>query len=346
MAKPPREIILMSLSKPRPIRTAFTELFGCDYPIIAGPMFLVSNPNLVSAVSEAGGIGGMPSLNWKTTEEFRKAIQNVKAKTQKPFAVNLIVNQANPRQAADLEVCVQEKVPLVITSLGNPKETIHRMHAIGSKVFCDVTTLSYGQKVQDLGADGVIAVSAGAGGHAGPISPLVLIPYLKKHLKIPVVLAGGIATGDQIAAALLLGASAVQIGTRFIASEESTVDPAYKKAIVDSEPEDIVLTKKLSGTPAAVINTAYVKKQGLELNPIEAFLFKYPKTKKYMKMLRAYVGSKALEKAVSGATWKEVWSAGQGVGLIHDVLPCSQIVQQLVEEYYQACTRLQASQEG
>jgi nitronate monooxygenase len=336
----------MSTSKLRPIPTAFTDMFGCDFPIIAGPMFLVSNANLVSAVSGAGGLGAMPSLNWRTTEEFRKAIREVKSRTNKPFGVNLIVNQANPRQGADLEVCVQEKVPLVITSLGNPKETIRRMHEVGGKVFCDITTLSYGKKVEDLGADGVIAVSAGAGGHAGPISPLVLIPYLKKHLKIPIVAAGGIATGDQIAASLLLGASAVQIGTRFIASEESPVDLPYKNAILNSEPEDIVLTKKLSGTPASVIKTPYVDKQGLELNPIEEFLFKHPKTKKYMKMIRAYVGTKALEKAVSGTTWKEVWSAGQGVGLIHDILPCAQIVHQLVREYHEACDKIIAQNRG
>ncbi len=330
----------MSTPNLSPISTPFTQLLSCNFPIIAGPMFLVSNVNLVSAVSEAGGLGAMPSLNWRTTEEFRSVVQAVKAKTKKPFAVNLIVNQANPRQAADLEVCAQERVPLVITSLGSPKETIRKMHEVGCKVFCDITTLEYGKKVQDLGADGVIAVSAGAGGHAGPISPLVLIPYLKKHLTIPIVAAGGIATGEQIAAAILLGASAVQIGTRFIASEESTVDDAYKKAILDSDPEDIVLTKKISGTPAAVINTPYIQKQGLELNPVEAFLFKNPQTKKYMKMLRAYVGAKALEKAVQAPTWKEVWSAGQGVGLIADILPAAKIVDRLVEEYHQACKSL------
>lgn len=330
----------MTFNRAQPISTVFTQLLGCDYPIIAGPMFLVSYPNLVSAVSAAGGVGGMPSLNWRSTEEFRKAVREVKAKSEKPFAVNLIVNKANARQNADLEVCAEEKVPLVITSLGSPKDAIRRMHEVGCKVFCDVTTLDYAKKVQDLGADGVIAVSAGAGGHAGPISPLVLVPYLRKHLQIPIVAAGGIATGEQIAALLLLGASAVQIGTRFIASQESTVDTAYKKAILDSKPEDIVLTKKISGTPAAVINTPYIEKQGLELNPVEAFLFRHPQTKKYMKIIRSYLGARLLEKAVSGPTWKEVWSAGQGVGLIEDILPAGDIVKKLVQEYYEACERL------
>jgi nitronate monooxygenase len=271
---------------PAPIETVFTRMLGCRYPIISGPMFLVSDEALVASVSEAGGLGATPSLNWRTPAEFRNAIRNIKARTTQPFGVNLIVNQANPRQHADLEVCVEEKVPLVITSLGSPKEVIRRMHEVGGKVFCDVTNLAYAKKVQDMGADGVIAVSSGAGGHAGNISPLVLIPYLKKHLSIPIVAAGGIATGEQVAAALILGASAAQIGTRFIATREARVDKNYKQAILNATPEDIVLTKKISGTPAAVINTPYVAKQGLELNPFEAYLFKNPATKKYVKMAR------------------------------------------------------------
>ncbi|MDR3606340.1 MAG: nitronate monooxygenase [Oligoflexia bacterium] len=324
------------------LSTPFTKLLGIEYPIIAGPMFLVSDENLVTAVSEAGGLGAMPSLNWRTTQEFQAAVRAIKGKTKKPFGVNLIVNQSNLRQHPDLDVCAEEKVPLVITSLGNPKEVIKKMHAVGCKVFCDVTTLDYALKVQDLGADGVIAVSAGAGGHAGPISPLVLVPFLKKHIKIPIVLAGGVATGEQIAAALALGASAVQIGTRFIASKEAKVDEAYKKAILDADPEDIVMTKKISGTPAAVIRTPYIDQVGLELNPLEKALYRYPQTKKYMKMLRYYIGSKALEKAASGVTWKTVWSAGQGVGLIEDILPAGEIVRRLVTECSETIQRLNA----
>ena len=179
-------------------------------------------------------------------------------------------------------------------------------------------------------------LSAGAGGHAGPISPLVLIPYLKKHLQIPVVAAGGIATGQQMAAAMMLGASAIQVGTRFIASTEANVDQAYKDAIVRSEPEDIVMSMKISGTPAAVIRTPYIEKIGLELNPVEKILYKYPQTKKYMKMVRYYLGSKALEKAAGGSTWKQVWSAGQGVGLIEDILPSAEIIERLVDQYRQS----------
>lgn len=317
------------------LSTPFTQLMGCEFPLIAGPMFLVSDEGLVSAVSEAGGVGAMPSLNWRTPEKFREAVRAIKARTHQPFAVNLIVNQANTRQDQDLEICAEEKVPLVITSLGSPKKAIQKMHAVGCKVFCDVTDLEYAKKVQDLGADGVIAVSAGAGGHPGKISPFVFIPYLKRHLHIPIVAAGGIATGEQIAAALILGASAVQVGTRFIASDEGKVEKNYKQAILGAKPEDIVLTYKISGTPASVIRTPYVDKVGLNLNPIETLLYKYPKTKKYMKMLRYYLGSKALEKAAAGTTWKEVWSAGQGAGLIDEVLPAGEIVRKLMKETHE-----------
>jgi nitronate monooxygenase len=314
------------------LNTSFTALIGCQYPIIAGPMFLVSDERLVAAVSNAGGVGGMPSLNWRTTGEFRAAVRRVKELTKKPFAVNLIVNKSNFRAEADLQVCAEEGVPLVITSLGSPKETIRAMHMVGAKVFCDVTTLSYAKKVEDLGADGLIAVSAGAGGHAGPTSPLVLLPYLRKHSKLPIVAAGGIATGEQLAACLLLGASAVQIGTRFIASVEAKVDEAYKQAILKAEPEDIVMTKKISGTPAAVIKTKYIEKVGLELNPIESYLMKHDLTKKYTKMARSLFGAYLLKKAAQSTTWKEVWSAGQGVGLIEEILPAADIVQNLVRE--------------
>lgn len=322
------------------IATELTRLLGCRYPIIAGPMFLVSDEKLVAAVSNAGAVGAMPSLNWRTSEQFQAAVRQVKALTQGPFGVNLIVNQANRRQHRDLEICAEERVPLVITSLGSPKEVIRQMHAVGGKVFCDVTTLEYALKVQDIGADGVIAVSSGAGGHAGPISPLVLVPYLKQHLKIPVIAAGGIATGQQLASVLLLGAAGGQIGTRFIASQEAKVDPAYKDAILKAEPEDIVMTMKISGTPAAVIKTPYIERVGTDLNLLEKLMYRSPRTKKYMKMVRYYLGSQALEKAATGTTWKEVWSAGQGVGLIEDILPAGAIVDRLVAEYREAVNHL------
>ncbi|MGE4233696.1 MAG: NAD(P)H-dependent flavin oxidoreductase [Bacteriovoracia bacterium] len=318
-------------------QTYFTELMGCKYPIIAGPMFLVSDEKLVIAACRAGIVGGFPSLNWRTTEGFRAGLATIKKETQgKPFAVNIIVNKANPRVDADLKACLDVGVPMFVTSLGSPKEVIREGHKIGAKIFCDVTTLDYAKKVEDMGADGVIAVSAGAGGHAGPISPFVLIPYLRKHLKIPVIAAGGISDGRAIAAAIALGASGVQIGTRFIASEEAKVDSDYKNAIVKAQPEDIVMTTRISGTPAAVIKTPYIEKMGLHLNPVEKFFLDRPKTKKLAKMLINLRGMKMLEGAVEKTTWKQVWSAGQSVGMIDEILPIEKIVQKLMNEFDEA----------
>lgn len=326
----------MTDSRPPKIDTAFTALMRCDYPIIAAPMFLVSNEDLVIKTSEAGGIGGTPSLNWRTTGQFDAALTKITTQTHKPYAVNLIVNKTSLRMEQDLDVIVRHKVPMVITSLGNPKLVIDKVHSYGGKVFCDVVDLKYALKVQEQGAHGVVAVSSGAGGHAGGISPLVLLPYLKQHLKIPVVAAGGIVNGRQILAAMVLGADAVQIGTRFIATQEATASEDYKNAIIQSSPEDIVMTRRLSGTPAAVINTPYIKKIGLDLNPVEKFLRSHPLTMKYAKLMRVVMGSRALEAAADKTTWKTVWSAGQGVGLINQVQPAAEVMIQLAREYWEA----------
>jgi len=324
----------MSGSDLSPIPTAFTSALKCQYPIIAAPMFLVSNEVLVSAASNAGGIGATPSLNWRTSEQFDAGLAKIRELTDKPYAINLIVNKSNLRLEADLAIIVKHKVPMIITSLGNPQVVIDAVHSYGGKVFCDVVDLKYALKVEAQGADGVIAVSAGAGGHAGPVSPLVLLPYLREKLKIPIVAAGGIATGRQILAALALGADAVQVGTRFIATPEATVSEDYKQAILDSEPSDIVMTSRISGTPAAVINTPYIQRVGLELSGLEKFLRKYPATERAVKLLRYTMGTKSLEAAANKTTWKTVWSAGQGVGLIHDIKPTKDVMETLVKEYW------------
>lgn len=299
-------------------------------------MFLVSDENLVAASSKAGIMGAMPSLNWRSTEDFRQALRKTKSLTQNaPFGVNIIVNKANPRVPTDFKACLDEGVPFFITSLGSPKQIIQDAHKNGAKVFCDVVNLEYSKKVEDMGADGLIAVCSGAGGHAGPISPLVLVPYLRKHTKLPIVLAGGVSDGRGLAAALALGASAVQVGTRFIASHEAKVDQRYKDAIIGSEPDDIVMTSRISGTPAAVIKTPYIEKVGLDLNPIEKFLLKRDLTKKVTKFLIYMRGSSLLEKAATRTTWKEVWSAGQGVGLIDSVESVEHIVNTMVDECQQ-----------
>lgn len=321
------------------MKTALTQLLNIEYPIIAAPMFLVSNEELVAGASEAGGIGTFPALNYRPIDKLDEALKNIRHKTQKPIGMNIIVNKSNTRQEQDLRIALDNGVNLFITSLGNPKQVITEAHKNGAKVFCDVTNLDHAKKVQDLGADGVIAVGAGAGGHAGPISPLVLIPWLKAELSIPVVAAGGISHGSQIAACLALGAEGVSIGTRFIASKEAQVDPSYKEAVVKSTPEDIVLTTKISGTPAAVINTEYVQKLGTDLNFALKILKDHRLTKKYVVPLIHMLGERALEKAAAKPTWKTVWSAGQSVGLIDDILSVEEIFNKLLDEYQQSVKR-------
>lgn len=305
---------------------------GIDYPIIAAPMFLVSNVDIVVAASEAGGIGTFPALNYRPIEKYAEALKEMKSRTKKPIGLNIIVNKSNTRQNEDLKIALDHGVDLFITSLGSPKKIIEEAHKNGAKVICDVTNLEHATKVQDMGADGVIAVGAGAGGHAGPISPLVLIPWLKAKLEIPIIAAGGISHGSTIAACLALGASGVSVGTRFIASTEAQVDQAYKDAIVNSTPEDIVMTTRVSGTPAAVINTPYVQKMGTDLPWAMKILKEHKLTKKYMVPLIHLMGMKSLEEAAVKPTWKTVWTAGQSVGLVDDIISVAEIYKKLLRE--------------
>lgn len=322
------------------IQTSFTQLMNIDNPIIAAPMFLVSNEEIVVAATEAGGLGTFPALNYRPLEEYEKALKKIRSLTQKPIGVNIIVNKSNTRQNDDLKIALDHGVDLFITSLGNPKKVIEEAHKNGAKVLCDVTNLEHAKKVEDLGADGVIAVSSGAGGHAGPISPMVLIPWLKSEVKIPIIAAGGIAHGQAIAAALALGAAGVSVGTRFIASKEAKVDSSYKEAVVKASPEDIVMTTRVSGTPAAVINTPYIQKLGTDL-PLALKILKDNKaTKKYIVPLIHLMGMKSLEKSAHKASWKSVWSAGQSVGMIDDVLSVQEIYEKMIKEYFESKNNL------
>lgn len=315
------------------IKTKLTELLNLQYPIIGAPMFLVSNEDMVCEISEAGAIGTFPSLNYRPIENYELALQNIRKRTQKPIGVNIIVNKSNTRQHDDLRIALDQGVNLFITSLGNPKEVIKAAHQNGAKVLCDVTNLEHALKVQDMGADGVIAVGAGAGGHAGPISPIVLVPWLVSKLDIPVVAAGGVADGRTMAAMLALGASGVSVGTRFIASKEAKVGSDYKNAVINASPEDIFMTTRLSGTPAAVIRTPYTEKLGADLPWALEVLKKHPLTKKYVVPLIHYLGMKSLEGAIGKPTWKTVWSAGQSVGLIESELSCKEIIETMIKEY-------------
>lgn len=322
------------------LKTRMTEQLGIQHPIIAAPMFLVSNENMVIEASEAGAIGIFPALNYRPITCYIETLKAIRQKTKQPIGVNIIVNKSNKRQQDDLKYALEYGVDLFITSLGSPKEVIEAAHKNGAKVYCDVTNREHAKKVEDLGADGLIAVSSGAGGHAGPISPFVLIPWLRQQTQLPIIAAGGVADGWSLAAALAAGADGVSVGTRFIASTESTVSEDYKQAILSADPEDIVLTNKISGTPASVINTEYIRHQGRDLHWFLGLLKSMPATKKYTVPLIHLLGMKTLETAAHKTTWKQVWSAGQSVGLVHEIKPCRQIILDLMQETEQAIQRL------
>jgi len=316
-----------------PINTELTEMLGIKYPIIMAPMFLVSNAEMTIAGIKAGATGAIPALNYRTDQDFRAALDEIRNATDGPYGINLIVNKSNIRLKEQLKTCVEYEVDYIITSLGSPQLVIESCANIKTKVFCDVTEDKYAKKVEELGADAVIAVNSEAGGHAGKIVSADLIPLLKSTCNIPVISAGGVGTGVGLKDKLDLGACGISIGSPFIATEEAGVSQEYKQAIVDYGANDIVMTTKLSGTPCTVINTPYVKEIGTEQTWLESILNKNRTLKKYMKMITFYKGMKSLEKAASGATYKTVWCAGPSIEHVHAIRPVKDVIEGLVKEY-------------
>jgi nitronate monooxygenase len=317
---------------------ALTSLLQIEFPIIMAPMFLVSNEAMIKAGMQSGIMATFPSLNYRKEGELNGLLQTLKAfKTSEVkgnYGVNLIVQQSNPLYKKHLEICIAEKVPFFITSLGNPKEVIAAAHTYGGKVFCDVTNIAHAEKCHSVGCDGFIAVGQGAGGHAGPNPLHILIPALKeKFPNTPIIGAGGIVHGEGLLSIIVLGASGASIGTRFIASEECKVNSEYKNAIVESDMDDIVMTTKLSGTPCTIIDTPSAKKMGYTQNWLEKWLSNSPRTKKWFKMLIQIRGMKKLEQSVLPNNYNTLWCAGKSVELIHDILPCATIIDNIRKEY-------------
>ncbi|MCK6617968.1 MAG: nitronate monooxygenase [Cyclobacteriaceae bacterium] len=312
------------------------DLLPIDYPIIVAPMFLISNTAMVKAALASGVTAAFPALNYRTDSELRAAIQEIKAASDKPFGVNLIVNKSNPKYRAQLKTLLELRVDFIITSLGNPQEVIEQCKPLGIKVFCDVVDLAYAKKVEALGADAVIAVNSRAGGHAGKVSPYDLIKLLKDNIALPIISAGGIASGKDIKQAMEWGAAGVSVGTIFIASEESPVSKEYKQACIDYGEKDIVLTTKMSGSPLTVINTPYVQQLGTKATWLEKIINNNKTLKRYAKMLLAIRGMKAVERAAFGATYKTVWCAGPAIEHVHAIRPMKAILQQLTAEYTQS----------
>lgn len=310
-----------------------TSALAIRYPIIMAPMFLVSNEKMVKAAMDNGIAGTFPSLNFRKEGELKTVLENLNKYMatlppgQGTYGINLIVQKTNPLYSKHLKECVEAKVPFYITSLGSPKEVIAAAHSYGAKVFCDVTNMLHADKAAQAGCDGFIAVCAGAGGHAGPYPMHILVPALQKAYPDKILIAaGGIATGQQMASALLLGADGASIGTRFIASEEAPVSEEYKNGIVNYGMEDIVLTERLSGTPCNIINTPAAKKMGYKQHWYEKLLSNNQRTRKYFKMLVQLRGMKKLEQAIKPNNYNQLWTAGQSVEMVHEVSSIKDIV--------------------
>jgi nitronate monooxygenase len=313
-------------------KQSLTLILAIKHPIIMAPMFLVSNTKMVIEGMKSGIAGCIPALNYRTLDELKAAIQELKANkvVGGSFGFNLIVNKSNVKYKEQLRVLCEEGVDFIITSLGSPEETINEAHKVGIKVFCDVTDLAFAKKVESLGADALIAVNNQAGGHRGNIDPERLIKELNENTSLPVISAGGVGNKTDLDRMLGYGAVGVSVGSPFIASEESGVSQDYKQACVDYGANDIVMTERISGTPCTVINTPYVQKVGTKQTWIETLLNKNKSLKKWVKMIRFYIGMKATEKAATQVTYKTVWVAGPSIEDTRAILPVKDIVKKLV----------------
>jgi nitronate monooxygenase len=299
-------------------------------PVIGAPMFIAGNPKLVIEQCKAGIVGSFPALNARPKEALDEWLGEIEAALDgnpdaAPYAVNQIVHKSNDRLEHDLEVCIRHKVPITITSLRAPNDVIPRIHAYGGIVLHDVINVRHAEKALEAGVDGLILVCAGAGGHAGTLSPFALIGEVRRFFDGPIVLSGAIASGNAILAALAAGADLAYIGTRFLATPEASVPDRYKEEIIRSAAGDIVYTDLFSGVHGNYLKHSVVAAGFDPLN--------LPRSDP--KKMNFGSGS-GVEKKV----WRDIWSAGQGVGQIDSVVPVADVVAQLAQEYTAARQRL------
>jgi nitronate monooxygenase len=325
------------MSSPR-LQTPFTRQVGIEIPIICGAMYPCSNPELVAAASDAGGIGIVQpvSMTYVYGHDFREGLRLIKRLTPRPFGMNALIEQSSKiyrkRVEGWLDVALEEGVRFFVTSLGNPKWVVERTAQVGGIVYHDVTEAKWARKAIDGGVHGLIAVNNVAGGHAGPKSPATLIDELEPF-GLPVICAGGVGDPQAFRRAMDLGYAGVQMGTRFIATTECMAHPDYKQAIIDARPEDIVLTERLTGVPVAVINNEYVRHLGTEAGPLARYLLRHPKMKHWMRTYYALTSLRRLKKSsLTSSGAKEYWQAGKSVAGIRDV----KAVRTIMEEFASA----------
>ncbi|EHP37994.1 dioxygenase related to 2-nitropropane dioxygenase [Cupriavidus basilensis OR16] len=302
-------------------------------PVVCSPLFIISNPDLVIAQCKAGVVGSFPALNarpgpvlndWldRITTELAEHDAKHPDRPAAPFAVNQIVHKSNDRLDHDLELCVRYRVPIVITSLGARKEVNDAVHSYGGIVLHDIINNTFARKAIEKGADGLIAVASGAGGHAGVLSPFALLHEIREWFDGPLLLSGAIASGDGILAALAAGADLAYVGSAFIATEEANAQAGYKQMIVDSTASDIVYSNLFTGVHGNYLRQSIVN---AGLDP-EALPQSDP--------------SKMNFGSASAKAWKDIWGAGQGVGAIKRVVPAAELVRRFSEEYALARRRL------
>ena len=320
------------------MKTALTEHAGIEVPLICGAMYPCSNPELVGAVSAAGGIGIIQpiSLTYVHGHDFREGVRLTRSLAKgKPIGFNALIEQSSKyyheRMVKWIDVALEEGIRFFITSLGKPRWVVDRVGAVGGVVYHDVTELKWAQKGMDAGVKGLIAVNDRAGGHAGT-KPLQALLDELGPLGLPVVCAGGIGTPVEFRAALTLGYAGAQLGTRFIATPECNAHPDYKQAIVDATSKDIVLTERLTGVNVAVINNAYVQRLGTRAGPFARWMLKGRRTKHWMRTIYALKSIYRLKKDLyKGRGAEEYWQAGKSVDGIHGIEPAGDIVRKFAE---------------
>ncbi len=315
--------------------TVFTRSLGIELPIICGAMYPCSNPELVAAASESGGIGIVQpmSLTYVHGYDFREGLQKIRSLTDKPIGLNLIIEKSSKvyeeRTREWMEIAIDEGIKFFITALGNPKWVVDKAHPEGITVYHDVTNRKWAEKALDGGVDGFICVNNRAGGHAGPLTPEQLLEDIAPLGK-PLICAGGIGERSSFNTMLDMGYSGVQLGTRFIASQECTAHTDYKDALIKAESKDIVLTEKISGVPVSIINTPYIQSVGTRAGPIAKWLLRGRKTKHWMRLFYSLQSIWKLKKSsLQGSGYKDYFQAGKSVDGIHKILSVKQIMHQL-----------------
>ena len=310
-----------------------TEQLGIQYPIICGPMYPGSNPELVAAVSEAGGMGVVQpvTMTFAYGHDFRAGLRLIRSLTDKPFGVNFTLIQGvkayEKRNRQWMDIAIEEGVKFFLTSLGNPKHIVKQAHANGITVYHDVSTPEFAQKAMDAGVDGLNCVNNRAGGQTGTISPEAIIDGLQ-DCDLPLVCAGGVGDEQDFIRMLELGYAGVQMGTRFLATQECQIQPDYKQAIINAQEDDIVITNRLAGTLSSVIRTPDIEKLGLNASRLEAALLRNRRTKTLMRTAFLMRSVWKFKQVANRDNYAQYWQAGRGVGHIRSIETAGDVVRQ------------------